>query len=109
MAVDLEEPIPKAEEVPPPPRAVPFGLWCHLVGGPVALVGGGIFAFGMVFGLTFGRATDPVGTFRLAMRAEEAQGWLDGVEKTNFSEGGGDGDDGTPIYRNDYRFHLPDG
>jgi hypothetical protein len=108
MAVDLAVPLPKAEDLPPPPRLVPLRLWCHLLAGPATLFGAAFFAFGMIFALIFGRATDPVGLWRLSQRCQRTPGRLVTVEATSFSEGGGDGP-GTPIFRCDYTFTLPDG
>jgi hypothetical protein len=109
MAIDLAEPYQKWENLAPPPRQVSLGVWCNLLGGPVTLAGSGVFAFGMIFALLFGPAANPVGAWRLSQRRQVAQGWLEKEEKTHFSEGGGDGDPGTPVYRYDYTFALPDG
>src|SRR5262245_48090096 len=109
MATDLLSPFPKGDDLPPPPRALPFRLWCHLLTGPVTLGGSGGFAFAMVFALVFAPATDPVGTWRLAQRRQEAPGWVQAVAETRFHEGGGEDDEGVPIYRYDYTFTLPDG
>jgi hypothetical protein len=109
MAADLAVPPPNAEDLPPPPRLVPLALWCHLLAAPWTLGGAGLFAFGMVFAIIFAGATDPVGLWRLSRRRHQAPGWLEAVTPTSFHEGGGDGDSGTPIYRCDYSFALPDG
>jgi hypothetical protein len=109
MAVEVGSPFPKLEDVPPPPRSVPFRLCCHLLAGPVTVGGSAGFAFGMVFALIFAPATDPVGTWRLRQRRQEAPGWLEAVVATSFHEGGDEGEEGTPIYRHDYSFRLPDG
>jgi hypothetical protein len=109
MAVESGSPFPKPEDLTPPPRSVPFPLWCHLLAGPVTLAGSGVFAFGMLFAIIFVPATDVVGTWRLSQRRQEAPGWLEAVEATNFHEGGDDGDSGTPIYGCGYSFRLPDG
>jgi hypothetical protein len=93
---------------PPPPRQVPLRLWCHLLASPVALCGGAVFAFGMTFVLVFGHASNPVGSWRLALRSQQTQGWIEGMEVTHFQEGGDDTPT-TPIYRYDFRFQLPDG
>jgi hypothetical protein len=109
MTVDSGSPLPKPEDMTPPPRSVPFTLWCHLLAGPVTLAGSGVFAFGMLFAIVFVPATDLLGTWRLSQRRQEAPGWQETVEATNSHEGGDDGDSGTPIYRCDYSFRLPDG
>jgi hypothetical protein len=59
--------------------------------------------------LIFGPAGNPAGAWRLSQRKAEAQGWLEKVEATNFHEGGGEHENGTPIYRCEYTFRLPDG
>jgi hypothetical protein len=108
MATDSNSPFPRLEDIAPPPRGMPLRLWCSLLAGPVTLGGSAGFAFGMVFALIFVPATDPIGTWRLDLHRQQAQGWLEGVAKTSFHEGG-DGDEGTTIYRCDYTFALPDG
>jgi hypothetical protein len=109
MVLRVDSPCAEIASLNPPPRRVPLGVWCHLMAGPVALGGSASFAFGMIFALVFGSATDPVGTWRLARRSTQTRGWIDAVEATNWHEGGGEGEEGTPIYRYDYRFELPDG
>jgi hypothetical protein len=108
MAVDVAVPSPQTADLPPPPRLVPLTLWCHLLAGPLTLGGAGAFAFGMVFAIIFGGATDPVGVWRLSQRRQEVPGWLEAVAPTNFGEGGED-EPGAQIHRCDYSFILPDG
>jgi hypothetical protein len=109
MAADVVPALRTAEDLSPPPRALSLRLWCRLVAGPLPLGGSAAFAFTMVFVMIFVPATDPAGTWRLARRHQEARGWLEGMQATNFHEGGGEGEEGTPIYRYDYTFLLPDG
>jgi Protein of unknown function (DUF3592) len=109
MATDLLSPFPQADDLAPAPRPLPFRLWCHLLAGPVTLGGSALFAFGMVFALIFAPATDPVGTWRLAQRRQEAPGWVQAATETRFHEGGGEDEEGVPIYRYDYTFTLPEG
>lgn len=109
MATDPGSPFPKADDLAPPPRPLPFRLWCHLLASPLTLGGSAGFAFGMVFALIFAPATDPVGVWRLGQRRQVAPGRVQGMAKTRFSEGGGEGEEGVPIYRYDYSFTLPDG
>jgi hypothetical protein len=63
----------------------------------------------MVFVLIFVPATDPVGTWRLSQRHEQAPGWVERAEATMYHEGGDEDSEGTPVYRYDYTFRLPDG
>src|SRR5262245_7964882 len=108
MATDSNSPLPRLEDLAPPPRGMPLRLWCSLLAGPVTLGGSAGFAFGMVFALFFVPATDPIGMWRLDLHRQQAQGWLEGVAKTSFHEGG-ENEDGTAVYRCDYTFALPDG
>jgi hypothetical protein len=108
MAQDPGVTFPKSDELSPPPRSVPFLLWCHLLANPVTLAGSGLFAFGMLFTIAFLPAADLVTTWRLSQRRQEAPGWLEAVQATNLHEGGDDADPGTPIYRCEYSFRLPD-
>ncbi|MCY3023041.1 MAG: DUF3592 domain-containing protein, partial [Planctomycetota bacterium] len=92
-----------------PPRNVPPALRAHLLTGPVMLFGAVFFAFGSIFCFVFVPATDPFGAAELSRKSATAIGWLTNVEKTGFSEGGNEDSEGTPIYRYEYSFRLPDG
>jgi hypothetical protein len=109
MATDLGSPFPNLDNLTPPPRSVPLLLRCSLLAGPVTVAGAAVFAFGMVFALVFVPATDLIGPWRLAHNQQRAQGWLERVTETNFHEGGGENEEGTPIFRCDYSFVLPNG
>src|SRR5262245_9283123 len=93
----------------PPPRDVSPGLRVCLLTGPVVLIAAGIFDFSMAFVLTLGASAAPFTAWRLDLDHREAPGWLEAVEQTQFSEGGGDGDTGKPIRRYQYFFDLPNG
>jgi hypothetical protein len=109
MAVGRRSPIPEVKDLLLPPRTVPLWLWCHLLARPLTVVGSPGFALGMMVAPTFVRPTDPVGTWRLSQRHEEAPGWVDAREATRFSAGGDDDDGDTVLYRYNYSFRLPDG
>ena len=81
----------------------------HLLAGPVTLFGAVFFAFGSLGCFIFLPATDPFGAAELSRNSATAAGWLTKVEKTNFNEGGGSHSSGTPVYRYEYAFRLPDG
>src|SRR5262245_64788263 len=109
MGDDLDPPYPSPDTLPPPPRRVSLPLWCHLLAGPLTVGASGFFAFGMVFVILFGSATDPLGLWRLSQRRQEARGLARSEEATHFHEGGDDNDPGTTIFAYDYTFRLPDG
>jgi hypothetical protein len=109
MATEPNSPFPTANEVLPPPRSVPLRLWCSLLAGPVTIGGSAGFAFGMVFALIFVPAVDLIGPWRLARSQQQAPGWLERVTETRFHEGGGESEEGTPIFRCDYTFALANG
>jgi hypothetical protein len=100
---------PELDGLQPPPRDVALGLRCRLLGGPGVLIASGVFAFGMAFVLILGAGAAPVSTWLLDLRHREAPGWLEAVEPTRYSEGGGDDDDGRPIFRYEYTFETPGG
>jgi hypothetical protein len=93
----------------PPPRDIASALRLQVLFNPLVLGASGFFAFAMLFATIFTPAGDPLGTWRLSQECREAPGQLLGAEKSMFSEGGDEGSEGTPIYRCDYTFTLPDG
>ncbi|MCB9934746.1 MAG: DUF3592 domain-containing protein [Planctomycetes bacterium] len=80
-----------------------------LFGGFFLQFGAGFFAFGMIFWWVFGAQSDVTSWYRFSGNLQRIWGTALACEHTGISEGGGDSDPGTPIYRTTYHFELPQG
>lgn len=90
-----------------PPRHVPLPVRTRLLfGGFVNQFGWLFFGFGMIFVWVFVGNSDPMAYFAFRGELEKASGKIFEVVETNLSEGGNEHNDGTPIYRYDYRFEF---
>ncbi len=89
----------------PPPREIPLAnrlvaLW----GGTAILIGWLIGSFGMIFVLLFWGNVDFASLLYFHGHLQTEQGMVTDVEKTHVSEGGLEGDEGSPIYAYYYQF-----
>lgn len=88
-----------------PPRDVPGGLAAQLLfGGVVGCLGWFFCGFGLIFCWVFAANTDVAAMFAFRGELETAAGQVLKGEQTAFSEGGGEGSSGTPIYALRYQF-----
>lgn len=90
-------------------RAVPFTLRLQaLFGGFANQFGWLFFGFGLIFFWGFALKSEAFTLWKFIGPLEKAQGTVISVEKTGASEGGGEGEEGTPIYAIAYVF-TPEG
>lgn len=89
----------------PPPRAVPFSLRVRLLFGGFAVFAWGWFAFASL-ATGFLRHGDLSAWLVFRGELATARGVALGCSATQASEGGSDGDGGTVIYANRYRFEA---
>lgn len=88
-----------------PPRDVPGALAAQLLfGGVVGFLGWFFCGFGLIFCWVFAANTDVAAMIAFRGTLETAEGQILAGEETAFSEGGGEGSSGTPIYAIRYQF-----
>ncbi|MFO0583671.1 MAG: hypothetical protein U0229_15480 [Anaeromyxobacter sp.] len=108
MAPFADRPAPAAAlpRIAPPPRAVPWSLRARLWFGGFGGFGWLWLAFSIAFSAPFLRATD-VSQFTV-FRGELAreQGLVSLCTGTGYSVGGHEGQNGTPVHANHYRFEA---
>lgn len=90
--------------VAPPPRNVPLSLWLHAYCGGLSQLGWLFFGFGMIFYWVFVGAADLESLFYFRGTLETAKGHVTEAVETSYSEGGGKGRKGTPIWANHFEF-----
>lgn len=88
-----------------PPRSVPLLVRGRILfGGFVSQFGWAFFGFGMVFFWIFALNADLLGWYFFSGELETAKGVVTRSEETRASEGGSEHSEGTPVYKNHYRF-----
>jgi hypothetical protein len=88
-----------------PPRDVPGALAAQLLfGGAMGFLGWFFCGFGLIFCWIFAANSDVMALVAFHGVLETAEGKILASDKTAFSQGGGEGRDGTPIYAFRYEF-----
>ena len=78
-------------------------------GGALAQFGLAFGGFGMIFVWVFTLNADIASLWQFSGAVQTVGGYVDRSVETSFSEGGGQGSRGTPVYEIRFRFQHPDG
>lgn len=88
----------------PPPRDIPITVQIGALFGGLSQMGWGVLGFGMIFYWTFVPTADFERWIYFRGELDRAPGKIMDVRKTNYSEGGDEHTDGTPVFAIDYVF-----
>lgn len=91
-------------------RSVPMSTVLGVAfGSALTQIGGIVLTFGMIAWWAFGSQADITSWYVFSGDLSRATGQVTDYRETAVSEGGGEGDPGTPIYHIHYEFTGPDG